>query len=178
MADGGTPIVLSLVIVLSQVLIFAIYASRYKRVPPTMALVVYGRKSRPSKDDDGFRVFVGGGRFITPIIETFAFLPLEPFVVEVDIDDDGQAAWKVLTTAKLSREPQALRRAARNLLNKSLEEIRVIAATVLEARARRILGRDPLLPGHILAEQLEVAVRPDYDALGCEIVGTVVVRPR
>ena len=42
------------VIILGQVMMIAVYASRYKRVPPNQALVVYGRKYRPGTAREGF----------------------------------------------------------------------------------------------------------------------------
>ena len=129
------------VIVLVQFMAIGIYASRYKRVPPNQALVVYGRKGRPKMRDEGFRVLVGGGRFITPIIETFSFLSLAPFVVEVDIDGGSRVACKLLVTAKLSRDPEGVRRAARNLLDRPGEEVCSVAATILEGHARQFPSR-------------------------------------
>lgn len=43
-----------------------IYASRYKKVPPNKAMVVYGRRMGPG--GQGYQVISGGGKFIIPII--------------------------------------------------------------------------------------------------------------
>ena len=154
----------------------AIYASRYKRVPPNQALVVYGRRSRPGVAREGFIVLLGGGKFIVPIVETFALLSLTPFVVEVKIEDAGGTGCELLATAKLTREPEGLRRAAQNLLDKPIEEVRAVAATLLEGRARGLLSRrlSPWDPE--FGEKLEASTRPDYEKIGLEIVGNVVVR--
>ena len=163
-------------IILGQVTMIAIYASRYKRVPPNQALVVYGRRSRPGVAREGFIVLVGGGKFIVPIVETFSLLSLAPFVVEVKIEDAGGAGCELLAAAKLTREPEGLRRAAQNLLDKPIEEVRAVAATILEGHARDLLSRELSPRDPEFAEKLEAATRPDYDKIGLEIVGKVVVR--
>ena len=71
------------VIVFVNILVLAIYASRYKRVPPNKAMVVYGRRSTSGK---GYMVITGGGKFITPIIEAYELLSLEPFTFSRDIE--------------------------------------------------------------------------------------------
>jgi flotillin len=162
-------------IILGQFIMIAIYASRYKRVPPNQALVVYGR-SRPGTGREGFIVLSGGGKFIVPIIETYSFLSLAPFVVEIRIHDYSGAQCELLATAKLTREPEGLRRAAQNFVDKPMEEVSSVAATILEGHARNLLGRKVSPREPEFAEKLEVATRPDYDKIGFEIVGKVVVR--
>jgi flotillin len=154
----------------------AIYASRYKRVPPNQALVVYGRRSRPGVAREGFIVLVGGGKFIVPIVETFALLSLAPFVVEVKVEDAGGAGCDLQATAKLTREPEGLRRAAQNLLDMPINEVRAVAATILEGRARGLLSRELSPRDPEFAQKLEAVTRPDYDKIGLELVGKVVVR--
>lgn len=164
------------VIILGQVMMIAVYASRYKRVPPNQALVVYGRKYRPGTAREGFIVLAGGGKFIVPIIETYSFLSLAPFVVEVRIDDPGGAECELLATSKLTREPEGLRRAAQNFVDKPIEEVRAVAATILEGHARGLLGRKVSPREPEFAEKLEAVTRPDYDKIGLELVGNMVVR--
>jgi uncharacterized membrane protein YqiK len=51
-----------------------IFASRYKKVPPNKAMVVYGRRMPSGR---GYRVISGGGKFIMPIVESYEFLDLD-----------------------------------------------------------------------------------------------------
>jgi hypothetical protein len=57
-----------------------------------------------------------------------------------------------------------------------MEEVSSVAATILEGHARNLLGRKVSPREPEFAEKLEVATRPDYDKIGFEIVGKVVVR--
>src|SRR2546430_14282057 len=52
------------------------YASRYKKVPPTMALVVYGRGQK-GMGGRGYQVKSGGAKFIVPIFEAGEWLRLD-----------------------------------------------------------------------------------------------------
>src|SRR5207249_2570395 len=55
------------------------YASRYKKVPPNMAMVVYGRRQK-GMGGRGYQVKSGGAKFIVPIFESVEWLSLEGHV--------------------------------------------------------------------------------------------------
>src|SRR5213592_188625 len=52
------------------------YASRYKKVPPNMAMVVYGRRQK-GMGGRGYQVKSGGAKFIVPIFESVEWLRLD-----------------------------------------------------------------------------------------------------
>jgi flotillin len=139
----GVLVVLFLVIVI--LVQIAIYASRYKKVPPNKAMVVYGRRMMNGK---GYVIVTGGGKFIMPIVEQYAFLPLDVRTLELDLDDvavdtaGGPRKARVKATAmfKISSEPTALDAAAEHLLGKPDGEIDKIASTILEGALRGLLA--------------------------------------
>jgi flotillin len=139
----GVLVVLFLVIVI--LVQIAIYASRYKKVPPNKAMVVYGRRMMNGK---GYVIVTGGGKFIMPIIEEYAFLPLDVRTLELDLDNvavdtaGGPRKARVKATAmfKISSEPAALDAAAEHLLGKPDAEIEGIARTIIEGALRGLLS--------------------------------------
>src|SRR5437763_15695749 len=52
------------------------YASRYKKVPPNMAMVAYGRRQK-AMGGRGYQVKSGGAKFIVPIFESVEWLRLD-----------------------------------------------------------------------------------------------------
>lgn len=81
-------IILISVVAISIFATIAAIISRYKRCPSDKLLVVYGRtgkKTDGSGDTSTASVFHGGGAFIWPVIQDFAFLDLKPMSIEVDL---------------------------------------------------------------------------------------------
>lgn len=81
-------IILISIVAVSVFATFAALISRYKRCPSDKLLVVYGRtgkKTDGSGDTSTARVYHGGGAFIWPIIQDYAFLDLKPMSIEVDL---------------------------------------------------------------------------------------------
>ncbi|MEK6852156.1 MAG: flotillin family protein [Candidatus Thermoplasmatota archaeon] len=174
-------VVLADVIVIVFVLV--IYASRYKRVPPNKAMVVYGRALEGGR---GFKVYSGGGRWIRPIIETYEFLSLEPFPVELDLDrvavDVGNPPRQfvpvvVRANARISGDPDLLRTAASQLLHKSPEEQSRLVGAVLEGHTRSVFASSPRGASDIaVAETVRMAAEADLSKVGIVLVGNVVIR--
>ena len=73
----------TLVIVAVVVLFVTFIAliSRYKRCPSDKILVIYGRTGGKSA-----RCIHGGGAFIWPVIQDFAYLDLKPMSIEANLN--------------------------------------------------------------------------------------------
>lgn len=125
--------------------LFVTYASRYKKVPPDKAMVVYGRKVS-SKHKRGYQVISGGGKFIVPVIESYEFLPLDVRTLDVHVRDivtdvvssGAKVNVKCVTQVKISSETGSLHTAAEQLLHKSDNEINEIAMKTLEGHVRGV----------------------------------------
>src|SRR5690349_3441757 len=72
--------VLGVVLVAGLVLLFV---SRYKRCPANRLLVVSGRVG----GGESARCISGGGAFIWPVIQEYAYLGLEPIQIEIPLKD-------------------------------------------------------------------------------------------
>jgi flotillin len=138
-----TMALIALVIVMAIFLPLAIYAARYKKVPPDKAMVVYGRAFEGGR---GYKVYSGGGRWIRPIIEAYEFLPLDvrtlDLVVAEIVTDVKQSGAKVnikaVAQVRISDDPDTLRTAASQLLHKKDVQIDEIALKTLEGHVRGI----------------------------------------
>ena len=81
--------ILSFVILGIVIVIFAailLYASRYKKVPPNMAMVVFGRKQK-GRGGRGYQVLSGGAKLIIPIVESVVWLRLDGRTLDVVVSD-------------------------------------------------------------------------------------------
>ncbi len=143
--DAGTQVIIGiLLIVLAVVAIIVTYASRYKKVPPDKAMVVYGRRMRAGKR--GYDVITGGGKFIVPIVESYEFLPLDVRTLDVhvrdivtDVESSGaKVNVKSVTQVKVSSDRASLDTAAEHLLHKTDAEINEIAMKTLEGHVRGV----------------------------------------
>ncbi len=126
-----------------------VYATRYRKVPPSRAMVVFGRKMQPGMKI-GYMVISGGGKFILPIIESTDYLDLRAMGLDLRLDDlqttfkgaPATASCRVTAVVKVSSEKSALYVAAENLLGKSREEMAHIAELVLEGAIRERFRRE------------------------------------
>jgi flotillin len=72
-----------MIIVVAAVVIFATITalvSRYKRCPSDKILVIYGRTGGTSA-----KCIHGGGAFVWPVIQDYAFLDLKPLSIEANL---------------------------------------------------------------------------------------------
>ena len=137
-------VIIAVLIAGSIMALFLIYASRYKKVPPDKAMVVYGRKIK--KGRRGYQVISGGGKFIMPVIESYEFLPLDVRTLDVNVRDivtdvvssGAKVNVKAVTQVKVSSDKASLDTAAEHLLHKTDSEINEIAMKTLEGHVRGV----------------------------------------
>ncbi len=142
-------VIVGIVFVLGVFLI--IYSSRYKKVGPNQALVISGRRhtyvdpQTGEKKTRNYRIVVGGGAFIWPVLERVDDLSLEIMTIDVvtpkvytiqgvPITVDGVAQ------VKIRGDDVSIVTAAEQFLSKSQDEIRNVALQTLEGHLRAILG--------------------------------------
>ena len=122
-----------------------LYSWRYKKVPPDKAMVVYGRRQTVEKD---YRIIIGGAKFITPIVEEYALIPLDLRNLELAIKDvqtntaarGAEVDVRAIAQIKVSNDPELLDVAAGQLLHKTDEEIDEIAAKALEGQIYHVFS--------------------------------------
>ncbi len=147
----GSAVLIAGAIVAMVVIFMIIYASRYVKVGPNEVLIVSGMKhrvrdARGNTQVVGFRLVMGGGTFVWPVLEKAETLSLELITIDVKtpsvysingvpIRVDGVAQIKV------KGEDVAIRTAAEQFLSKTPAEIMTIAHQTLEGHLRAIIGK-------------------------------------
>jgi len=144
MAD--TFVIITMVIMFgSMFAMLAIYASRYRKVPPDKAMVIYGRRMNP-RTRIGYQVITGGGKFLLPIIEDLKYMDLGLKEVILELDNvrtdptKGSSPVRINITVlyRISDRPSVLHIACEHLLDKTDEDIRRIVEVNVEGHARGI----------------------------------------
>jgi flotillin len=183
MAAVDASIVLILV-VLAIMAMFGIYASRYKKVPPNTAMVVFGRKQVGTRK--GYRVISGGAKFIVPIIESYAFLPLNVRTLNLDLknvyidveNNRSKINMKCTTQVKISSDPRILDTAAERLLHKEDSEINEIASKTIEGHIRGTCAKmrfeDIEIDRDLVAGKVQSFADKDLKNMGLEIRSLII----
>jgi flotillin len=124
---------LSLIVVAAIVLFVTVSAlvSRYKRCPSDKILVIYGRTGGASA-----KCIHGGGAFVWPVIQDFAFLDLKPLSIEANLTNalsrqNIRVDVPCRFTIAISTESDSMNTAAERLLGLSSEQIQELAKDIL-----------------------------------------------
>src|SRR5437016_4248341 len=142
------------------------YASRYKKVPPNMAMVVYGRRQK-AMGGRGYQVKSGGAKFIVPIFESVEWLRLDVRTLDLVVTDivtdvkrsGAKINIKAVAQVKISSDEATLNTAAENLLGKTEQQVDEIALKTLEGHVRGVCAT-------LTIEQ----VNSDRDAIASKIL--------
>jgi flotillin len=135
-----SPIIL--IIVGAFVLFVTIMAlvSRYKRCPSDKILVIYGRTGGTSA-----KCVHGGGAFIWPVIQDFAFLDLRPLSIEANLTNalsrqNIRVDVPCRFTIAISTEPETMNTAAERLLGLNAEQTQELAKDILFGQLRLVIA--------------------------------------
>jgi len=145
----GIPLVVGAVITVI-ILFIVVYASRYVKVGPNTVLVISGKRRNIRAADGslqsvGFRIRVGGGAFVWPVLERVDTLSLEIMTLEVRTPEvyTSQGVPIVvdgIAQIKVRGDDVSIRTAAEQFLGQSQTQIAQIALQTVEGHLRAILG--------------------------------------
>ncbi len=145
----GIPLVVGAVITVI-ILFIVVYASRYVKVGPNTVLVISGKRRTIRAPDGtpqsvGFRIRVGGGAFVWPVIERVDTLSLEIMTLEVRTPEvyTSQGVPIVvdgIAQIKVRGDDVSIRTASEQFLGKNQTETAQIALQTVEGHLRAILG--------------------------------------
>lgn len=116
-------------------------ASRYRRCPSNRILVVYGKVggSRAAK------CLHGGGTFVWPLIQDYAYISLEPLVIEIPLE--GALSYNNIRvnvpatfTVGISTDPVLMNNAAERLLMLDDRKIREQAQDIILGQLRLVIA--------------------------------------
>lgn len=135
-----SPIVI--IVVAAVVLFVTISAliSRYKRCPSDKILVIYGKTGGSSA-----KCVHGGGAFIWPVIQDFAFLDLKPLSIEANLTNalskqNIRVDVPCRFTIAITTDPDTMNTAAERLLGLNSEQIQELAKDILFGQLRLVIA--------------------------------------
>jgi len=143
-------VVFTVIIVVIGLMTLIWLATRYKRCPSDKILVVYGKVSS-AKGVSGLasRCYHGGGAFVLPVVQDFAFLDLTP--MSIDIGLTGALSQQNIRvnvpsafTVGVSTEPGVMENAAERLLGMSTKAIMDLARDLIFGQMRVVIATMPI----------------------------------
>ena len=137
---GFEVVILGFILALIVLGTFLTVIGRYRRCPSNRILVVYGRTGKGAA-----KTIHGGAAFVWPLIQDYAYLNLEPFVVPIDLDnalsrENIRVSVPTTVTAAISTAPSLMGNAAVRLLGLSSEEIRSQAQDIILGQMRAVIA--------------------------------------
>lgn len=133
---------LMIIVVVAVVLFVTITAliSRYKRCPSDKILVIYGRTGGTSA-----RCIHGGGAFIWPVIQDYAYLDLKPISIEANLTNalsrqNIRVDVPCRFTIAISTETESMNNAAERLLGLSPDQIQELSKDILFGQLRLVIA--------------------------------------
>jgi flotillin len=135
-----SPIILIVVAAVVLFVTIASLVSRYKRCPSDKILVIYGKTGGTSA-----RCVHGGGAFIWPVIQDYAFLDLKPLSIEANLTNalsrqNIRVDVPCRFTIAISTEAESMNTAAERLLGLSSEQIQELAKDILFGQLRLVIA--------------------------------------
>lgn len=134
---------LYLIIVLAvvAVLLFMAIINRYRRCPSDKILVVYGT----STTSRSAKCVHGGGTFVWPIIQDYAYLSLTPISIDANLTNalsrqNIRVDVPCRFTVGISTEPESMLAAAERLLGLTPQQIQELARDILFGQLRLVIA--------------------------------------
>jgi flotillin len=133
-------LILGVILAVAAIGSFLAMASRYRRCPSNKILVIYGKTSSGAA-----KCVHGGAAFVWPLIQDFAYLDLEPFVVPIDLKnalslENIRVTVPTSVTAAISNTKGVMQNAAVRLLGLSRKEIEDQAQDIILGQMRAVIA--------------------------------------
>src|SRR6218665_2663211 len=132
-----------MIIVVAVVVLFVTVTaliSRYKRCPSDKILVIYGKTGGASA-----KCVHGGGAFIWPVIQDYAYLDLKPISIEANLTNalsrqNIRVDVPCRFTIAISTDAESMNNAAERLLGLSPEQIQELSKDILFGQLRLVIA--------------------------------------
>ncbi len=164
------PVIVALIVVALIVVLFCI---GYVKAPPDMAFIISGFKKKS-------KIVIGKASIRIPFFERMDKLNLRLIPIDVKTSNAVPTADYIninvdaTVNVKISSDPETLRLAAENFLNKNTEYIAGVAREVLEGNVREIVGRmkleEMVSDRQKFATLVKENAEPDLRAMGLDII--------
>lgn len=141
--ESGTGLLLLIGVGVALVVFFAavlFFVSRYRRCPSNRILVIWGRSGKQSA-----RCYHGGGQFVWPVIEDYAYLSLEPLVIDIPLEgalslNNIRVNVPSTFTVGIATDPVLMSNAAERLLGLRADQIREQAQDIILGQLRLVIA--------------------------------------
>ncbi|KIC93165.1 flotillin family protein [Flavihumibacter solisilvae] len=135
-----SPVILIAIAVVVVFITLSALLSRYKRCPSDKILVIYGRTGGASA-----RCIHGGGAFIWPVIQDYAYLDLKPISIEANLTNalsrqNIRVDVPCRFTIAISTDPDSMNNAAERLLGLAPEQIQELSKDILFGQLRLVIA--------------------------------------
>jgi flotillin len=130
--------VLGVVLLLGMTMLFV---NRYRRCPANRVLVVSGRVG----GGESARCISGGGAFVWPVIQEYAYLSLEPILIDIPLKDalsleNIRVAVPSVFTVAIGTESQVRQNAAIRVLGLTTDQIKRQAQDIIFGQLRQVIA--------------------------------------
>ena len=172
------------IIIVIAMLVIALW-KQYRKVGPNEALIISGGKKRGITDPDGtvrsvgYRVHIGGGTFVLPIIEKVQVLPLEVISVELETPEvftlkGVPILANGMAQVKIGGDETSIRTAAEQFVERGVKGIREVAHQIIEGHVRSVIGTmsiEDIYKGRaVFAEKVSEQTEKDFTKLGLNLL--------
>ena len=127
-------------VVVVVIFMFMAIINRYRRCPSDKILVIYGTSGNKSA-----KCVHGGGKFVWPIIQDYAYLSLTPISIDANLTNalsrqNIRVDVPCRFTVGISTEPDSMLAAAERLLGQSPSQIQELARDILFGQLRLVIA--------------------------------------
>ena len=135
------PLLLPIIGVLAGFIILAALLNRYRRCPSDKILVIYGTTS----NGGSAKCVHGGGAFVWPIVQDYAYLSLTPISIEANLTNalsrqNIRVDVPCRFTVGISTEGESMNNAAERLLGLTPNDIQEMARDILFGQLRLVIA--------------------------------------
>lgn len=123
------------------VFLFVAIVNRYRRCPSDKVLVIYGNRG----SSKSAKCVHGGGAFVWPIIEDYAYLSLTPIGIDANLTNalskqNIRVDVPCRFTVGISTDPESMLAAAERLLGQTAQQIQELARDILFGQLRLVIA--------------------------------------
>lgn len=141
MIEGMSYVIIAAAVVFI-ILVVAI-VNRYRRCPSDKILVIYGGSS--SREKKSAKCVHGGGAFVWPIVEDYAYLSLTPISIDANLTNalsrqNIRVDVPCRFTVAISTDTECMNAAAERLLGLSATQIQELARDILFGQLRLVIA--------------------------------------
>src|SRR5215468_6316644 len=177
----STPVlVISGLMVLTILLLMAIFAKLYRKAGPHEALIVYGFGGTP--------IVKGHGTVIFPMVQTVRGLSLELMSFDVAPQQDLYTRQGVAVTVeavaqiKVKSDPESILTAAEQFLTKTPQDRQGLIRLVMEGHLRGIIGQltveEIVKQPEMVGDRMRATCADDMNKMGLEVISFTIKEVR